>query len=55
MCQSVMKKPGISHTELLGSVQGNSDLKELAIRQLVNQGGLRCEQKGRARKYYTKD
>ena len=55
MCESVLKKPSISHTELLGSVQGNSDLKELAINQLVKQGELRCEQKGRARKYYPKD
>ena len=55
MCESVLKKPSISHTELLGSVQGSSDLKELAINQLVKQGELRCEQKGRARKYYPKD
>ena len=55
MCRNVLKKPSISHTELLGSVQGNSDLKELAINQLVKQGELRCAQKGRARKYYPKD
>jgi hypothetical protein len=35
MCGNVTKKPGISHTELLGSVQGSNDLKELAIGQLV--------------------
>jgi hypothetical protein len=54
MCRNVTKKPSISHTELLRSVQGSNDLNELAIDQLVKQGILRCEKTGRARKYYPK-
>lgn len=51
--EQVSKNPGISHTNLLRSVKGMRRLKEMVIRQLVDEGHLRCEQKGRARRYFT--
>jgi len=53
MRKKVLEKPGISHTELLRSVEGNHDLKESAIRQLLDQGELKSEQRGRRRNYFA--
>lgn len=65
MRHEVLGKPGISHTQLLRSVPGHSnppnhylshqasDLKESAIKQLIEQSELKCEQKGRVRKYFA--
>ena len=65
MRHKVLEEPGISHTQLLRSVPGHSnppnhyliyqasDLKESAIKQLIEEGHLDCEQRGRVRKYFT--
>ncbi len=60
--RKVLRKPGIAHTELLGSVngnrhlsvKGNRDLKETAIRELLDEDEFKCEQKGRVRRYFPK-
>jgi hypothetical protein len=51
--ETALEKPGISHTALLRSVEVSRDLKETAIRRLVEQGDLRCEQTGRVRRYFA--
>jgi len=53
MRQKVLEEPGISHTGLCRSVEGNRDLKELAIAQLLDHGELKCEQRDRGRKYFV--
>ena len=50
--QKIIDNPGISHTELLRSVAGPRDQKETALRELLDQGEIRSEQKGRARRYF---
>ena len=53
MCQKVLGKPGISHTGLLQNIAESRDLKVVAINQLVDEGKLKCEQRGRIRKYFA--
>lgn len=52
MRERVLEEPGISHTRLVQSVWENRELKESAINQLIEQGQMRCERSGRARKYF---
>lgn len=53
MVQRVSKEPGIAHTKLSGSVKGEGILKQEAIRRLLDEKGLICEQKGRVRRYFV--
>ncbi|MFQ6027417.1 MAG: SRPBCC family protein [Dehalococcoidia bacterium] len=53
MVQRVAMETGISHTKLSGAVKGESGCKQEAIRQLLDEKGLRCEQKGRVRRYFV--
>ena len=49
----VLKEPGISHTKLLEKIVGERRVKEMAIRQLLDEAKLRCEQDGRGRRYFA--
>ena len=51
--QNIIEKPGVAHTELMRTVSGPRDRKEIALRELLDQGEIRREQKGRARRYFT--
>lgn len=65
MRRAILEEPGISHTQLLKSVPGNSsrpsryaryregELKELAIKQLFERLEVTCERQGRIRRYYS--
>jgi len=50
--KKVLAAPGISHTQLTRSLGGSHDSKEAALERLLGKGDLRCEQKGRVRRYY---
>ena len=53
-CMSkVIRTPGISHTRLCESIKGSRDVAESAIRELLTEGRLTCEQKGRVRRYFV--
>ena len=51
--QNIIEKPGVAHTELMRTVSGTRGQKEIALRELLDQGEIRREQKGRARRYFT--
>ena len=51
--QRVLEEPGITHTGLLRKVDAHRNSIERAIRQLLGRGDLKCEQRGRSRKYYV--
>lgn len=51
--RSVLEKPGISHTELLRSVEGDRDDKKLVVRQLLDHGEMICKKRGRRRNYFA--
>ncbi len=51
--QNILEKPGVAHTELMRTVSGTRDQKEIALRELLDQGEIIREQKGRARRYFT--
>jgi len=51
--QRVSDEPGISHTALSGSVEGTRTMKESVIRQLLDEGKLRCERKDKVRRYFV--
>ena len=51
--QKVLEKPGISHTALLSSVDADRDSKERAMGRLLDRGDLKCEQRGRVRRYFV--
>ncbi len=50
---TTLEKPGITHTELCRSLDGKRNLKESAIRALLRERQLKCEQKGRVRRYFA--
>jgi len=50
--QMVSEDPGTNHTRLLRSTEGERVCKESAIRQLLDEGNLRCERRGRDRVYF---
>ena len=50
--QPVLAKPGISHTELLRSVEGTTHEKDEALGCLIDDGDIRCERQGRVRRYF---
>ena len=52
--EEVLQSPGISHTELLRRFAGDRVTKEAAVRELLDKGELKCEQRGRVRRYYAK-
>jgi len=52
--EEVLQNPGISHTELLRRFAGERVTKEAAVRELLDKGELKCEQRGQVRRYYTK-
>ena len=52
--EEVLKSPGISHTELLRRFAGERVTKEAAVCELLDNGELKCEQRGRVRRYYAK-
>ncbi|MFQ6026928.1 MAG: hypothetical protein ACE5Q6_05360 [Dehalococcoidia bacterium] len=49
---SVSKTPGISHTQLVQSLDGDRNWKDLVIGQLVGEGWLKLERKGKVRRYF---
>ncbi len=51
--QNIIEKPGVAHTKLMRIVSGTRSQKEIALRELLDQGEIRREQKGRARRYFT--
>ncbi len=51
--QNIIEKPGVAHTELMRTVSGTRSQKEIALRELLDQGEIRRERKGRARRYFT--
>ncbi len=51
--QNIIEKPGVAHTELMRTVSGTRSQKEIALGELLDQGEIRREQKGRARRYFT--
>ena len=50
--QPVLAKPGISHTELLRSVEGTTHENDEALGCLIDDGDIRCERQGRVRRYF---
>ena len=51
--EEVLRNPGISHTELLRRFAGDRVTKEAAVRELLDTRELKCERRGRVRRYYT--
>ena len=51
--QNIIEKPGVAHTELIRTVSGTRSQKEIALGELLDQGEIRREQKGRVRRYFT--
>ena len=53
---ALLENPGISHTALLSALDGHGDgkeLKEIALRRLLDENEVECQRKGRARRYYA--
>ena len=52
MLEKVQREPGVPHTRLLEVAPGERRVKETVLRQLLEEGQLRCEQEGRVRRYF---
>lgn len=51
--RSTSETPGISHNKLTASLGGSRPNTESAIKQLLDDEKLRCEQRGRVRRYFA--
>lgn len=53
ICDKVMRTPAISHTALCQSVEFDHYEVNRLVRKLLKENRLRCEQRGRVRRYFS--
>ena len=51
--EAVEQEPGMSKSKVRQAVSGNNHGKDVALELLVDEGYLRVEQKGQARRHYS--
>lgn len=53
LSEAIEKSPGLTTNDLLGAVKGKTDAKRIALRLLVDEGYVRVDREGQARRHYV--